>query len=284
MKIIGDAFHFGRFEEAGSVVSIGMFDGVHRGHQRVLRTLRQTGHALGLPSVVVTFDPHPRAVLRPEQAPALLVTLEHRLELLALTGAVDHTLVLNFDRRISDAPARGFVEQTLVGRLRMRALVVGENFRCGRGRSGDIALLRTLGDELGFTVHPVALRSAAEANVQPPCSSTEMRRLIESGDIVQAAAWMARPHEMTGTVSQPARRAGRIVEVTLPRGMCTPASDDYAGAVRNKQVGSPWVPALLQVRHDTRAEQRTVRLVASDKVPAARGDLLALRFLDRRFP
>src|SRR5258705_201002 len=175
MKIIGDAT---RLEASGSVVAIGTFDGVHRGHRRLLQTLRETGAALRLPTIVVTFDPHPRAVLRPDQAPALLVSVEQRLELLALTGAADHCLVLPFDRRISEATAREFVARTLVRRLRMSALVVGENFRCGRGRSGDIALLRALGTEFGFTVHALALRSDAESTLQPPCSSTEMRRLI----------------------------------------------------------------------------------------------------------
>ena len=96
MKIIGDAQ---TLEGSGTVVSIGMFDGVHRGHRRVLQTLRTIGRRLGLPTVVVTFDPHPRAVLRPESAPAMLASLEDRIELLTLTGAADHCLVLPFDRR-----------------------------------------------------------------------------------------------------------------------------------------------------------------------------------------
>ena len=278
LKIIGDVQEF---EAAGTVVSIGMFDGVHRGHRRVLQALRTTGHRLGLPTVVITFDPHPRAVLRPASAPAMLVSLEDRIELLTLTEAADHCLVLPFDRRASEESAHDFVKYTLVDRLRMRALVVGDNFCCGRGRTGDIALLRTLGAELGFTVHAVALRSGSESTVHPPCSSTEMRRLIQSGDIARASAGLARPHEMTGTVSRLAEQAGRVIEVTLPHGMCTPAADDYAGAVRHKQAASPWIPALLQVRHEGGVRPKTVRLVASDDVPVAYGDVLALRFLER---
>jgi len=278
MKIIGDVQ---QFEAVGAVVSIGMFDGVHRGHQRVLQTLRMAGRRLGLPTVVITFDPHPRAVLRPQSAPAMLVSLEDRIELLTLTGAADHCLVLPFNRRASEESAHDFVKHTLVERLHMRALVVGDNFCCGRGRTGDIALLRTLGTELGFTVHPVALRSRSESTAHPPCSSTEMRRLIQSGDIAGASAGLARPHEMTGTVSRLAEQARRVIEVTLPNGMCTPAADHYTGAVRNKHAASPWIPALLQVRHESGMQPKTVRLVARDDVPAAYGDILALRFLER---
>jgi riboflavin kinase/FMN adenylyltransferase len=264
------------FAPAGAVVSVGMYDGVHRGHRRVLQQLRQRGGELGLPSVVVTFDPHPRAVLRPDAAPRLLMSLEQRLELLALTGAVDHCLVLPFDRQASEMSAHDFVARTLVEQLGLRALVVGENFRCGKGRMGDIALLRTMGTALGFTVHPVALKTASEPMSAAPCSSTEMRRLIESGDIVAAAAGLTRPHEMRGTVSRVARGAGQVLELSLAPGLCTPAPRDYAGAVRHPRATSPWVPALLQVR-----PAGAVRLVATDPFPAARGDVLALRFLNR---
>ena len=278
MKIIGDVQ---TVEGSGAVVSIGMFDGVHRGHRRVLQTLRTTGRRLGLPTVVVTFDPHPRAVLRPETAPAMLASLEDRIELLTLTGAADHCLVLPFDRRASEASAQDFVKHTLVERLRVRALVVGADFCCGRGRAGDIALLRTLGIEFGFEVHPVALRSGSDSQAQPPCSSTEMRRLIQSGDIAAASAGLERPHQMTGTVSGNAQRLGRVIDVTLPHGMCTPAADHYTGAVRNKHVPSAWIPALLQVRHESGPQPKTVRLVASDDVPVVHGDVVAMRFLER---
>jgi riboflavin kinase/FMN adenylyltransferase len=278
MKIIGDAQ---TLAASGAVVSIGMFDGVHRGHRRVLQTLRTTGRRLGLPTVVITFDRHPRAVLRPESAPAMLASLEDRIELLTLTGAADHCLVLPFDRRASEASAQDFVKHTLVERLGMRALVVGANFCCGRGRAGDIALLRTLGVELGFGVHPVALRSRSDSMAHPPWSSTEMRRLIQNGDIAAASAGLARPHEMTGVVSRLPEQAGRVIDVTLPQGMCTPAADDYTGAVRNKHVASAWIPALLQVRHESGLRPKTVRLVASDDVPVVHGDVVAMRFLER---
>ena len=115
------------FNLSGSVVSIGMFDGVHRGHRRVLRKLRDQGLTLRLPTVLVTFDPHPLATLRPESCPALLSTLEGRMGLLEATGHVDYCLVLKFDGERSAESADDFVRRTLVGMLGMRSLIVGEN-------------------------------------------------------------------------------------------------------------------------------------------------------------
>src|SRR3984885_6085555 len=122
------------FNLSGSVVSIGMFDGVHRGHRRVLRKLRDQGLTLRLPTVLVTFDPHPLATLRPESCPPLLSTLEGRMDFLPCPGDVDYCLVLKFDRQRSAESAEAFVRGTLVEKLGMRSLIVGENFACGSGR------------------------------------------------------------------------------------------------------------------------------------------------------
>src|SRR5437870_1564042 len=175
MQILSDAHPF---RLPAAVIAIGMFDGVHRGHRRVLGQLRDVGRERGLPTVLVTFDPHPRALLRPESTPPLLSSLADRMELLAATDALDYCVVLSFDQRRSEESAEDFVRGTLVARLGMRALVVGENFVCGRGRSGNVATLRALGAGLGFSMHPVALRSAAESQALDPCSSSRTRRLI----------------------------------------------------------------------------------------------------------
>jgi riboflavin kinase/FMN adenylyltransferase len=275
MKVMHDTRHF---ERPAAVVSIGMYDGVHRGHRRVLRALRAEGRKRALPTLVLTFDPHPRALLQPARAPALLVSLAHRLQLLAATGAVDHCAVLPFDRQRSEQSAEDFVAHTLVGELHMRALVVGANFGCGCGRSADIQRLAELGRELGFDVLPIELLAQGAPSTQRPCSSTEMRRLIETGEIALAAEGLQRPHEMTATVLQPLA-GGHAIELGLPPGFCTPAAADYAGSVRNRHAASPWVPAWLQVQHRASAPQRsTVHLVARGQLPAARGDQLALRF------
>src|SRR5258707_819878 len=115
--------------------------GVHRGHAKVLRQLRARGERLGLPTAVVTFDPHPRAVVRPDACPRLLSSVDDRIQLLAATEAVDHCLVLRFDEQRSQQDAEAFVRDTLLTQLGMRELIVGENFASGRGRVGPVAYI-----------------------------------------------------------------------------------------------------------------------------------------------
>lgn len=269
--------------QADAVVSIGMFDGVHRGHAKVLRHLRDRGSYLGVPTTVVTFDPHPLAVLRPDACPRLLSTLSDRIALLAATGAVDHCVVLRFDHKRSQHSAVDFVQQTLLARLGMRELIVGQNFACGRDRVGTVPYLSALGRSLGFSVAPVPL-DAVPGTLQPVrSSSTEVRRLIQLGDLAGASSVLQRPHEMTGTIMH-ASVSARRVEASLASAMCAPAEADYVGAVRRNRSGEKWIPALLQVRDECSSGRRIVRLLAEDKVDASLGDELRIRFLDRVRP
>lgn len=278
MKVITDASEFGL---PSAVVSIGMFDGVHRGHRRVLKQLRDIGRQRLLPTVLVTFDPHPRAVLRPASRPPLLSSLADRLALLARTDAVDYCLVLAFDHKRGAEPVEDFVEGTLVRQLGIRSLVVGENFACGRGRKGDVDYLRTLGERSGFAVHAASLRSASDPQGVAHCSSTETRRLIQIGDVGGAAALLDRPHEMTGMIAGPTQGRRSVLEVTLPEGICTPAAFDYAGDVTKKDAALPWIPAVLQVREDRVADRRSVQLIADKDLGVKAGDLIRLRFLSK---
>ncbi|MDW3683739.1 FAD synthetase family protein [Cupriavidus sp. CV2] len=278
MQVITEA---NEFAPRGAVVSIGMFDGVHRGHRRVLSLLRSRGREAGLPTVLVTFDPHPRAVIRPEGPPPLLSTLDDRIALLAATGEVDTCLVLRFDKLRSAESVETFVGDTLVAHLGMRALVVGENFACGRGRKGNVDYLRTLGTQWGYHVHPVALRAPADAGSGNHCSSSETRRLIQLGEVSAAAALLERPHEITGTIAAAPSRSERAISVVLPVGMCMPAPDNYAGAVRRKEGALPWVPAILQVRAEQACGLPAVHLVTLEGIDAACGDRMALRFFHR---
>jgi len=271
-----------QFKLSGSAVSIGMFDGVHRGHRRVLTTLRDRGLALQLPTVLVTFDPHPLATLRPDFCPALLSTLEGRMSLLASTGHVDYCLVLKFDRDRSTESADDFVRHTLVDTLGMRSLVVGENFACGSGRQGNIRYLASLGDRLGFDLCPVPLRPNACFETGAHCSSTETRRLIQQGDIAGANAMLDRPYELPGTVLGPSEPACRLIDVEVPPGMCVPAVGDYAGTVKKQNLGAPWIGAILQVREQhPQKGARTVRLLVETDTKIALGDAMSVRFLDR---
>jgi len=255
-----------------AVVSIGMFDGVHRGHRSVLAQLRARGDALGLPTVVVTFDPHPRAVVTPQRAPSLLGTLDQRLALLADTGAADACMVIRFDHARSTQPVDDFIDHTLLALLGMRGLVVGENFACGHRRKGDIPYLRQAGLHKGFTVSPIALRLASEAGSDVACSSTHVRELVSAGEVERATAVLGRPYALSGTVLSSARN----LAVRLPAPMCLPASDDYDGVVADAE--GRWVPAVLQVRDDL----CDVRLLAQPSPGFARGQLVQLRFGARR--
>jgi riboflavin kinase/FMN adenylyltransferase len=265
----------------GAVVSIGMFDGVHRGHAKVLRQLRARGEQLGLPTAVVTFDPHPRAVVRPDACPSLLSSVDDRMQLLAATEAVDHCLVLRFDQERSQQDAEAFVRDTLLTQLGMRELIVGENFACGRGRVGTVAYLSALGLALGFSVAPVSLDAVPGTQEAVRCSSTEARRLIQIGDLAGASSVLQRPHEMTGTITRASRASRRRIDAALASAMCAPAAADYVGAVRRSGSVTPWIPALLQVRDDRRSSRRIVRLLAEDEMDASPGDQLRIRFVDR---
>ncbi|WP_194397932.1 bifunctional riboflavin kinase/FAD synthetase [Microbacterium atlanticum] len=180
-----------------SVVAIGKFDGVHSGHRAVIARARVDAEAAGARVVAVTFDRNPLALLRPEICPASLVGVEQKLRLLADAG-VDATLMLAFDRSLADLGAREFVEHVLVGALGVRIVMVGADFRFGRGGAGDPQLLRELGAEFGFEVDVVDDVRAIDAGRR--VSSTWVRELLDGGDVAGAARLLGRPHAVRGEV------------------------------------------------------------------------------------
>ena len=182
-----------------AVVTIGVFDGVHRGHQEVVRTAVAKGHELGVPTVVLTFDPHPSEIVRPGSHPPLLTTQRHRAELLAREG-VDAVLVLPFSLEMSRWSPEEFVRGVLVDALHAAAVVVGANFRFGHRAAGDVAALEYAGGRYGFEVVPVGLRAPEGEGVEHRFSSTEVRRLIAAGDVEQAGKMLGRPHRVEGVV------------------------------------------------------------------------------------
>lgn len=179
----------------GAVVTVGTFDGVHRGHLAVLDVVRREAERRGARSVVVTFEPHPLRIINPEAAPRLLTTPEEKRELLEAAG-LDHVVVLPFTRALANCSASEFVEEILIGRLRMVHLVIGYDHGLGRGRSGDVDALRRIGGEVGFGVDVVpAVLVEGE-----PISSTRIRAALEQGDIAFAAAGLGRPYSLSGRV------------------------------------------------------------------------------------
>ncbi|HUG41441.1 MAG TPA: bifunctional riboflavin kinase/FAD synthetase [Longimicrobiales bacterium] len=179
----------------GTVVTVGTFDGVHRGHWEVLARLRARADEAGLPAVLATFHPHPLRVVRPAHAPQLLTTPLEKKEILAESG-LDYVVFIPFTDVLRGYPPERFVEEILIGRLRMRHLVIGYDHGFGRGRSGDVDTLRGIGGRRGFTVEVVeALQTEGEA-----ISSSRIRAALQQGRVTDAARALGRPYSLRGPV------------------------------------------------------------------------------------
>jgi len=170
--------------------TIGVFDGVHLGHQEVFRCVHQVADRLGVGSAVVTFDSHPAHVVRPQSAPRLLTTLNQKLDLIAEQG-IDYAYVIEFNEDRASTPADEFVEEVFRDALHAKAIVVGEDFHFGKGRSGNVDGLTRLGEIWGFEVHPLEL-IRHNAGASEPVSSTAIRRALAGGD-VERGGGNARP-------------------------------------------------------------------------------------------
>lgn len=178
-----------------AVLTIGNFDGLHLGHQRLLGLLRQTAHALGLPATVMTFEPHPREFFAPEQAPARLASLREKLIGLAEAG-IDHAVVVRFDARFAALSASDFVEQVLVRGLATRHLFIGDDFRFGARRQGDFSMLCEAGDRHRFQVEAMPTVAVADERV----SSSAVRGALAAGDLAHAGRLLGRPYSIAGRV------------------------------------------------------------------------------------
>lgn len=214
-----------------TAVTIGVFDGVHLGHQHVLAELRREADARGLASAVATFDTHPALVLRPENAPKQLTTLEQKLELLDANG-VDVVYLVHFTAERSRTPPEEFVKQVFVEALHARALVVGEDFHFGHERQGNVDRLRELGGTFGFDVRGLELIQH-HPGAPEPVSSTAIRRALAGGDVAAAAAMLGRPYEVRGIVQRGDERGRTIgfptANIPVSKQMAWPSDGVYAG-------------------------------------------------------
>ncbi|WP_413450614.1 bifunctional riboflavin kinase/FAD synthetase [Georgenia phoenicis] len=230
---------------AGSVVTIGNFDGVHRGHRAVLARTTDRARALGVPAVALTFDPHPAQVHRPGSTPPLLTGLTDRLELLAGLG-VDATLVVHYTLELSRLTPEEFVTGYLRDALRARAVVVGHDTRFGRDNSGDQHTMAALGEEHGFAVDVVA-----DVGADRRWSSSWARELVEAGDVAAAATVLDRPHRMRGVVVRGQARGRDLGFPTAnlaPSATGTiPADGVYAGWLRRHGGTGERLPAAISV-------------------------------------
>jgi riboflavin kinase / FMN adenylyltransferase len=213
----------------GAVVTVGMFDGVHRGHRALLDRVAAEAAARRVPAAAVTFDRHPLAVLRPGSEPPLLTTLDRKVELLGDAG-MQVVLVLEFTRELSEVGAEAFATQVLFDGLAARAVVVGENFRFGHKAAGDPALLAGLGQPRGIEVVAVPLQTAGDEVV----SSTRVRAELAAGDVAAAAASLGRPHAVEGVVVAGDGRGRPLLGIPtanldIAAGFAIPADGVYAG-------------------------------------------------------
>ncbi len=209
-----------------SAITVGVFDGVHRGHVALISELVEKARADGLSVGVLSFDPHPVEVLAPTKAPPLLTSPERRVELLRGLG-VDWVGMLDL-RQIRTMSAEEFVTGVLVDKVACRMILVGEDFRFGRDRGGDVALLGELGERLGFETVALGLVSDDGEAI----SSTRIRQLVTEGEVRAAADLLGRPHRITGPVIHGEAR-GRTLDyptanLECPPGMAMPADGIYA--------------------------------------------------------
>ena len=268
------------------VVTVGNFDGVHRGHQALVRATREEARSLGGTSVVLTFDPHPSRVLSPDRAPASLMTLAQKAEVLGELG-VDRLAVLPFGIELSRKDPAEFARHVLSDTLGARVVVVGTNFRFGRARSGDVTLLARLGEAVGFrvrTLDPVLEEGA-------PISSSRIREALARGDVSAARLLAGRPFFVDGTV---VRGEGRGRTLGIPtanlevENETVPGGGVYVGwaHVRPRDQGGEPLPAVVNVGR--RPTFGGVALTVEAHLIDFGGDLygrgLRLEFLERLRP
>jgi riboflavin kinase/FMN adenylyltransferase len=225
-----------------SVVAIGVFDGLHRGHQAVIAQLIELAGQYGAAASVVTFDPSPASVLAPDRAPRQLATIEQRLTGLDALG-VERVRVLTFSEELASEPARDFIERVLVRDLSARCVIVGEDFHFGHNREGNIALLRDVGAHSGFDV--VAAPTHGDGT---RWSSSAVRRALESGDVGEACRVLGRPFVLHGLVGHGDNRGEALgfptANLSVAKEQALPAEGVYAGATF---VEGAWWPAAISI-------------------------------------
>ncbi|QBX54131.1 bifunctional riboflavin kinase/FAD synthetase [Nocardioides seonyuensis] len=242
-----------------TVVSIGNFDGVHLGHQHVLREARATAARLGVDTVVVvTFDPHPMAVLRPEHAPPTLTSIPTRSRLLDTVG-VDAILVVPFSREVASWTPQQFIDRVLVDALHARGVVVGANFRFGARAAGDVTSLREAGEAGGFETVGVPLDGGPQV-----WSSTYVRQCLSTGDVSGAAEALGRPFTVRGVVVEGDKRGRELgfptANVPVPPVDAAPADGVYAGWLTRLDTDERFPAAISVGTNPTFAGERARRV------------------------
>lgn len=219
----------------GGIATIGNFDGVHRGHHRILETVVARAREAERPSIAITFEPHPLSVLRPDRAPRRLQTLQQKEEAIETLG-IEYLLVIPFTRDFSLTEPEEFVRSVLRDRLAASEIYLGSHFAFGRGKRGDLALLQGMGAECGF----VASGVEEVLHEGLPVSSTAIRTALAKGDLVRANAMLGREYEMDGIVARGDRVGRKIGYPTInldPDNEMNPADGVYATKIHIRSFG-----------------------------------------------
>ena len=270
------------------VVTIGVFDGIHRGHQSIIGQAVRTAKERGVPSVLLTFVPHPSEVVRPGSHPAVLTTIVRRAELVAELG-VDVFCPLPFTLEFSRMAPDEFIHEALVARLHSSAVVVGENFRFGHKAAGDVALLTRLGQTFGFTTDGVPLLTEDDTVL----SATYVRSCVTAGDMRTAANVLGRPHRVDGVVERGDQRGRSLgfptANLRTEQWTAVPADGVYAGRVVRLDEWGRTIPggelgiAAISVGTNPTFEvrQRRVEAYVLDFEGDLYGTTLGIEFVDR---
>lgn len=262
-----------------TVLTLGVFDGLHLGHQRIMQTVVERAKAVEAIPTAITFDPHPRAVLHPESAPPLLQTLDQRLANLELLG-IEQTIVIPFDREFASQPAEDFLHEILHDRLHAKEVYLGKGFAFGKERGGNIALLKKMSSELGFhadEVEEVRLRGQR-------ISSSRIREMLAAGRVNLTRRMLGRPYGVEGVIIRGNRRGHTIGFPTAnlkPHNRVIPKFGVYATATL---VDGTWRRSITNIgvrpTFESDAEP-SIETYLFDFDGDLYGDVLRVRFLHR---
>jgi riboflavin kinase/FMN adenylyltransferase len=282
MRVYGSLHEIDEAAGPGRVVAIGVFDGVHRGHQRILGDAVESARLRGAPAAAVTFYPHPEAVLHPKPGPRMLTSLERKAELLEALG-LDELVVVKFDREFAQLSPEAFCRLVLSHRLGARQVLVGENFHFGHLGAGTPTDLRNYGATHDFEVRSVPLAEEGGETI----SSTRIRKLISAGRVVDAARLLGRPHRIEGEVVSGAGR-GRALDaptanLAVDPGTAVPRLGVYVTRSILRGEGVARLSVTSVGTNPTFETDRKIRIetLVLDHTGNFYGSRLAVDFLDR---
>jgi len=262
-----------------TVLTLGVFDGLHLGHQLIMHTVVERARALGAAPTVITFDPHPRAVLHPESAPPLLQTFEQKIEALGVLG-VEQTIVVRFTEEFSAIRAEEFLRDVVVDRLHAKEVYLGKGFAFGHNREGNIELLKRMGEELGFVAGEVPEVKLRGCRV----SSSKIRQLLAAGQVNLARRMLGRPYGVEGRVERGSERGHKLGFPTAnlhPHNRVIPRNGVY---VTGTLIDGQWRRSVTNVGLRptfTDATEPSVETFVMNWAGDLYGDVIRVRFLYR---